>query len=91
MQAVYEDPASCPDELLLFFHRLPYTFRMKDGRTLIQRIYDDHFEGCEEAEAMAGILEQLPLPEPDRALILSRMKAQLANARLLLPLLRIRR
>ena len=81
MQAVYEDPASCPDELLLFFHRLPYTFRMKDGRTLIQRIYDDHFEGCEEAGAMAKVLEQLPLPEPDRALILSRMKAQLANAR----------
>ena len=26
---------------------------MRDGRTLIQRIYDDHFEGVRAAEAMA--------------------------------------
>ena len=32
----YEDPAVCPDLFLLFYHRLPYDFRMRDGRTLIQ-------------------------------------------------------
>ena len=50
---------TCPEELLLFFHRVPYTYRMKDGRTLLQRIYDDHFEGCAEAEAMAGEWDSL--------------------------------
>ena len=77
----YGDPARCPENLLLFFHRLPYTYRMKDGRTLIQRIYDDHFEGCEAAEAMRRDLQGLALPEPDRAEALERMDKQARNAR----------
>ena len=77
----YEDPAVCPDLYLLFFHRLPYTFRMKDGRTLIQRIYDDHFEGLAEARSMADSLLSLPFPEPDRQVIRERMEKQLYNAR----------
>ena len=81
MQAVYGDPSSCPELYLLFFHRLPYVFRMRDGRTLIQRIYDDHFEGLEEARAMAKALSSLPFPAPDAEIIAARMERQLANAR----------
>ena len=81
LQEKYKDPDTCPDLYLLFFHRLPYSFRMKDGRTLIQRIYDDHFEGYEETEAMAGVIRALPFPEPDRNVILSRMDLQLHNAK----------
>ena len=77
----YEDPASCPDLYLLFYHRLPYSFRMKDGRTLVQRIYDDHFEGYAETEAMRETLRSLPFPEEDRAVILERMDRQVHNAR----------
>ncbi len=50
--AMYDDPARCPQELLLFFHRLPYTYRLPSGPTLIQHIYDTHFEGVEEVEEM---------------------------------------
>ena len=81
MAALYEDPALCPDELLLFFHRLPYSFRMKDGRTLIQRIYDDHFEGYEEVLEMQKTLAAFHLPERDRRDAEERMRRQLANAR----------
>ena len=81
LQARYGDPGTCPDELLLFFHRLRYDFVMRDGRTLIQRIYDDHFAGAEEAEKMAEVLKTLPLPEPDRTEALKRMDLQVANAR----------
>ena len=77
----YEDPATCPDLYLLFFHRLPYDFRMKDGRTLIQRIYDDHFEGLEKARSLAEALTPLPFPEPDARTIRSRMDRQLYNAK----------
>ena len=80
-RAKYASPETCPDLYLLFFHRLPYTFRMKDGRSLIQRIYDDHFEGYEEAEKLARALESLPFPEPDRTVIAERMRMQLRNAR----------
>ena len=77
----YEDPATCPDLLLLFYHRLPYDYRMRDGRTLIQRIYDDHFEGLGEARTMAEKMLALPFPDPDARVIRERMKRQLYNAR----------
>ena len=77
----YSNPETCPDLYLLFYHRLPYTFRMQDGRTLIQRIYDDHFEGYAETEAMAKIVHSLPFPEPDKTVILARMDRQLQNAK----------
>ena len=78
---IYADPQKCPDELLLFFHRLPYDFVMRDGRTLIQRIYDDHFEGCREAEDMQKALFDLALPEKDQREVLERMEMQVNNAR----------
>ena len=81
IRARYADAQTCPDNLKLFFHRLRYDFPMADGRTLIQRIYDDHFEGCAEAEAMARTLSALELPEPDRTEAAERMARQLANAR----------
>ena len=77
----FADPAACPEKLLLFFHRLPYDYRMADGRTLIQRLYDDHFEGCARAEEMLNTLQALDLPEPDRTEVLDRAKRQVQNAR----------
>ena len=77
----YENPETCPDLYLLFYHRLPYTFRMKDGRTLVQRIYDDHFEGLEETRVLAEKLLSLPFPAPDAGVIRERMEKQLYNAR----------
>ncbi|RKP51595.1 alpha-glucuronidase [Cohnella endophytica] len=47
--ATYESPESCPDELLLFFHHVPYTHMLKSGKTVIQHIYDTHFGGAERA------------------------------------------
>lgn len=50
--ARYESLESCPDELLLFFHHVPYQHRLKSGKTVIQHIYDSHFEGTEKAEEL---------------------------------------
>lgn len=47
---MYNSIESCPEELLLFFHHVPYNYRLKSGKTLIQHIYDTHFEGVEQAE-----------------------------------------
>jgi len=51
--SVYNDPEKCPDELVLFFHHLPYTHKLHSGKTVIQHIYDTHFEGYDEAKEMA--------------------------------------
>lgn len=80
-EKLYSSLESCPDQLLLFFHRLPYDYKMRDGRTLIQRLYDDHFEGCGQVDAMARQLAQLALPEPDKTEACERMEAQQRNAR----------
>jgi len=79
----YRDPAACPERLLLFFHRLPYTYRMRDGRTLIQRLYDDHREGAQEAGLLAEKLQtlRLALPEATYRAAQERMTLQLADAR----------
>ncbi|HPF87783.1 MAG TPA: alpha-glucuronidase, partial [Candidatus Limiplasma sp.] len=82
-QLQYATPETCPDNLLLFFYRLPYNYIMRDGRTLIQRIYDDHDLGVRETEAMAASLQSLreDLPEDVFAIASERMDRQLYNAR----------
>ncbi|MNB81209.1 Xylan alpha-(1-_2)-glucuronosidase [compost metagenome] len=49
---LYESLESCPDELLLFFHHVPYTHVLHSGKTVIQHIYDSHFEGAERADGL---------------------------------------
>lgn len=58
-QQIFDDIKSCPEELLLFFHRVPYNFRLKSGKTLIQFMYDSHFEGVEEVELFLRKWEEL--------------------------------
>lgn len=49
---IYESLENCPDNLLLFFHHVPYTHTLKSGKTVIQHIYDTHFQGVEQAEEL---------------------------------------
>jgi alpha-glucuronidase len=47
---VYESLKTCPDDLLLFFHHVPYTYRLHSGKTVIQYIYDSHYDGAAAVE-----------------------------------------
>jgi alpha-glucuronidase len=51
---MYESLATCPDDLLLFFHHVPYTYRLHSGKTVIQHIYDSHYEGAAQAAQFAS-------------------------------------
>ena len=53
--AMYTSLKTCPDSLLLFMHHEPYTYRLHTGKTVIQTIYEDHYEGAQEA---AGLVHQ---------------------------------
>ena len=57
--SLYDNPKTCPEELLLFFHHIPYTWVLKTGKTVIQHIYDTHFEGVEIVDEMVRRFEQL--------------------------------
>jgi alpha-glucuronidase len=47
--SMYESLATCPDELLLFMHHVPYTYKLRSGETVIQHIYDAHYDGAASA------------------------------------------
>ncbi|MDH6218720.1 alpha-glucuronidase [Streptomyces pseudovenezuelae] len=80
---VYESPETCPDELLLFFHHVPYGHELKSGKTVIQHIYDTHFEGVAEVEAAMEVWNSLAgLVDPARhARVAERYAEQLRSAR----------
>lgn len=81
--SVYGDMEKCPEELLLFFHHIPYTYILKTGKTLIQHIYDTHFEGVQEVERMQKSWNTLKGKISDRAFscVAERFVRQLENAK----------
>jgi alpha-glucuronidase len=50
IQKMYESLEACPDNLLLFFHHVPYTYKLHSGKTAIQHIYDSHYDGAARAQ-----------------------------------------
>ena len=50
---VYENLETCPDDLLTFMHHVPYTHKLHNGKTVIQYLYDSHYEGAERAQGYA--------------------------------------
>lgn len=56
---MYENLETCPEELLLFFHNVEYTYKLKTGKTVIQHIYDTHFEGVERSDGTIKDWENL--------------------------------
>lgn len=80
--SMYENKDTCPEELLLFFHYIRYDYVLKTGKTLIQHIYDTHFEGVEEVERMAQDWESLKGLVPDDVFnrVSERLKIQLESS-----------
>jgi alpha-glucuronidase len=56
---IYESAATTPDDLLLFLHHVPYTFELHDGKTVIQYLYDSHYEGAAQAAQFVDDWESL--------------------------------
>ncbi len=79
---IYADREKCPEELLLFFHYVRYDARLKSGKTLIQHIYDSHFEGVEEVEEMIRVWKSLKkdIPADVYSRVSGRLMCQLSNA-----------
>ncbi len=47
---IYESLASCSDDLLLFMHHVPYTYVLHSGETVVQHVYDAHYNAAAEAQ-----------------------------------------
>jgi alpha-glucuronidase len=79
----FESLEACPDELLLFMHHVPYTHKLHSGKTVIQHIYDSHYDG---AAGAAGLVESWRslhgrVDEERYASTLARLEYQAGHAR----------
>jgi alpha-glucuronidase len=79
---IYESLATTPDELLLFFHHVPYTYKLQSGKTVIQHIYDSHYEGAERAQQLVQEWTQLEghIDDERYTLTLARLEYQAGHA-----------
>ncbi len=80
---MYEDIETCPIELLLFFHYVKYNYELKNGKTLIQHIYDTHFEGVDDVEEMLIKWKELKGKIDDKPYnrVLERLEFQIEHAK----------
>lgn len=82
LQERFEHAETTPDDLLLFFHHLPYDHVLHDGQTLIQHIYSSHFEGVKEVERYITLWKKVKgsIPQADWENVADRLQAQKADA-----------
>lgn len=80
--ATLEDVTTCPDEFLLFYHHVAYTHVLQSGETVIQHIYNTHFEGYQAVQEYITAWQQLKgLIDPvDFDNVTERLQLQLTNA-----------
>ncbi|KAH7309166.1 glycoside hydrolase superfamily [Stachybotrys elegans] len=52
---MYENVETTPEELLLFFHHVPYSHQLSSGSTVIQYLYDAHYAGSQTAHDYIGM------------------------------------
>jgi alpha-glucuronidase len=61
------DIASCPENLLLWFHRVAWNHKLRSGRTLWQELCDKYYQGHEQVVAMQATWNSLAGKiDPDR-------------------------
>jgi alpha-glucuronidase len=82
VQKEFETLAAMPDSLLLFFHHVPYTYKLHSGQTVIQYIYDSHYEGVERVKQYVRDWESLRgrIDDERYAFVLGRLEYQVGHA-----------
>ena len=59
LKSIYNNVETCPDELILWFHHLPWDYKMKSGRTLWNELCYTFQEGIDEARGFIGTWESV--------------------------------
>ena len=55
----YDNLAACPENLLLWFHHVPWDYQMKSGRTLWQELCAHYNRGVAEVDRFHNVWQQL--------------------------------
>ena len=81
--SLYDDVNTCPERYLLWFHHVPWTYRLKSGRTVYEEMQFRYNRGVKEVEDFVRIWQEAkPLIDEQRwQEVDTRMQHQLENAR----------
>jgi alpha-glucuronidase len=52
VQKVFNNLETCPEELLLWFHHVPWSYKLKSGETLWNALCEHYYEGTETVKSM---------------------------------------
>ena len=80
--AIYDDINTCPERYLLWFHRVPWTYRLKSGRTVYEEMQYRYARGVNEVEDFIRVWnEAKPYIDDQRwQEVDARLQHQLENA-----------
>ena len=80
----FDDLATCPEKFLLWFHHVPWDFRLRSGRTLIEELQSHYDSGVEYVTGMKYTWERLKEKiDPQRfEHVRNKLKEQEENAKL---------
>ena len=81
--SLYDNSSTCPEQYLLWFHHLPWTYRMNSGRTIFEEMQYRYARGVKEVEDFIAIWQQAkPVVDDQRwQEVNQKLQKQLADAR----------
>lgn len=59
LASIFNDPKTCPVNLLLWFHRVPWTYKMPSGQNLWYEMVDYYYKGVDGVRQMENIWDTL--------------------------------
>ncbi len=82
LSSQWSDPSTVPEKFLLWFHRLPWDYRLRSGRTLWDELVVRYTLGVEEARRLQARWEQMHgrVDDERHAEVLARLHKQVADA-----------
>ncbi|NML67222.1 alpha-glucuronidase [Hymenobacter sp. RP-2-7] len=82
LAAQFNNPATCPDEYLLWFHHLPWDFKMKSGRSLWDELCAHYDLGVHQVRQFQQVWDQAqPYVDAERfAAVQDKLRTQSGNA-----------
>ena len=80
---IYDSPTTCPEQYLLWFHHLPWTYRTLSGRTIWEELQYRYQRGVSEVEDFCRIWQQAKtaIDEQRWAEVNAKLESQLKDAR----------
>jgi alpha-glucuronidase len=78
----WNDPATCPEQFLLWFHHLPWDYRLASGRTLWEELVRHYRRGAEGAATMVSHWATLhgKVDDERHDAVLSKLRQQATDA-----------